>query len=239
MIVTEHFVYIHISRTGGTFLNRVILGQIPGARMLQYHGHLEDLPSAYSHLPVIGFVRNPWDWYVSMFNDYRQKRQFAFQILSDEGTLDFQNTITRYLNLGDGSAKSQGLLRQLSAMAPETHELGQPGGVNLPGLKAQHFACFPAGIGYYGWLFELMFRSRYKQLIHYGRFENLREDALCLFEETGVKITKHMIAYLRLAPSLNKAVRPKGYAAIYSPTLRELLAVREQSLIERFGYEFS
>ncbi len=238
MIVTEHFVYIHLSRTGGTFLNKLILSQIPEARMLQYHGHLEDLPSAYSHLPVLGFVRNPWDWYVSMFNDYSRKRQFVFQILSDEGTLDFSDTITRYLNLGDGSASSRQLLRQLSARAPETHQPGLPDGINLTGLKARHFACFPAGIGYYGWLFELMFRCRHEPLIRYGQFENLREDALRLFEETGVKITKPILAYLRLAPALNQAVRPQGYADMYCPALGELLAAREQSLIEKFGYQF-
>lgn len=70
MIVTNHFIYIHVSRTGGAFLNKLILEQVPGARMIQYHGHLRDLPAEYSHLPVIGFVRNPWDWYVSMYFDY-------------------------------------------------------------------------------------------------------------------------------------------------------------------------
>ena len=44
MIVTDHFVCIHVSRTGGTFLNKLILQYIPGARMIQYHGQLKDLP---------------------------------------------------------------------------------------------------------------------------------------------------------------------------------------------------
>jgi hypothetical protein len=39
----------------------VILEEVPSARMLQYHGHLEDLPEEFVHLPVIGFVRHPWD----------------------------------------------------------------------------------------------------------------------------------------------------------------------------------
>ena len=64
MIVSDYFVYIHTSRHGGTFLNKLILDYVPGARMIQYHGHLKDLPAQHAHLPVIGFVRNPWDWYV-------------------------------------------------------------------------------------------------------------------------------------------------------------------------------
>ena len=80
MIVTKHFVYIHTSRTAGTFLNKLIIEHVPGAEMIQYHGHLCDLPERYSHLPVIGLVRNPWDWYVSMFFDYRRKQQYIYQV---------------------------------------------------------------------------------------------------------------------------------------------------------------
>jgi len=238
MIVTDHFVYIHVSRTGGTFLNRLILSQFPDARMLQYHGHLENLPSVYSNLPVIGFVRNPWDWYVSMFNDYRRKPQYVFRTLSNGGQLDFSDTVTRFLNLGDGSMESQELLRQLIEMAPETIDPGQTVGKNLPGINKKHFASYPIDLGYYSWLFELMFRSKAKQHIHYGYFENLREDALRIFEEIGVKITKSIIAYLKLEPSANKSARPEEYSDIYGIELRELLAMREQALIERFGYEF-
>ncbi len=118
MIVTEHFVYIHTSRTAGTFLNNLILKQVPGARMLQYHGHLQDLPEEYSHLPVIGFVRNPWDWYVSMFGDYRRKQQYVFEIISDGGALDFEATVSRFLRLGDKSVQSKKLLHRLAHASP-------------------------------------------------------------------------------------------------------------------------
>jgi len=57
MIVTDYFVYVHVSRSGGTFLNKLIAEHVPGARMIQYHGHLKDLPAELSHLPVIGFFR--------------------------------------------------------------------------------------------------------------------------------------------------------------------------------------
>lgn len=239
MIITDYFIYIHVTRTGGTFLNHLIMNQVPGARMLRYHGHLGDLPSDYSQLPVIGFVRNPWDWYVSMYNDYRRKQQYVFQIISERGALDFNHTVARFLNLGDGSAESRDLLRKVEEAAPAT--LGPPcsGQKHLPGLKKEHFAHYPAGIGYYGWLFDLMFRSEDARQIHYGRFENLREDAMRLFEETGVSITKQIAGYLKLAPPTNAASRPKKYIDAYSPKLEQLLAEREQALIERFGYEFS
>ena len=239
MIVTDHFVYIHVSRTGGTFLNRLIMNQVPGARMLQYHGHLGDLPAAYAQLPVIGFVRNPWDWYVSMFSDYRRKRQFVFQILSDRGTLDFERTASRFLNLGDGSPASRRLLRHLARVAPRVIDARQPARNHLPGLRSEHFANYPEGIGYYTWLFQLMFRSERDQAIHFGRFENLRAEARRLFEETGTPVTNRIAAYLEEARPLNVSPRPKNFVGAYPPELEQLLAEQERTLIDRFGYEFS
>ena len=237
MIVTDHFVYIHVSRTGGTFLNRLILNEVPGARMLRYHGRLEDLPVVHAQLPVIGFARNPWDWYVSMFHDYCRKRQFVFQILSDEGILDFERTIVRFLNLGDGSVESRGLLRHLAAAAPVNLSEGKPGRNHLPGLRAEDFVRYPANIGYFSWLFGLMLPTQPGREIHIGRFENLRQDALRLFRETGVPMTNRIVSYLEKAPPLNASSRPRGFDGAFSPELKLLIAEREHAYIARFRYE--
>ena len=239
MIATDHFVYIHVSRTGGTFLNRLILDCFPGARMIQPHGHLADLPAAFAHLPAIGFARNPWDWYVSMYHDYRRKGQFVFDTLSERDSLGFAATVRRFLELGDGSAASRGLLRRLAAAAPERIDAAKPGrGNQLPGLTAAHFQCYPEGVGYFSWLFDLMFRGGDGRQVLFGRFENLREDALRLFAQTGAPITNHIAGYLALEPAHNASPRPEGCKDAYSPALRRLVATRERSLIERFGYEF-
>ena len=136
MIVTKRFVYIHTSRTGGTFLNKLILEHVPGAQMLKYHGHLGGLPEEFSHLPVIGFVRNPWDWYVSMFFDYRRKQQYVYRIISEQGTLGFEATVSRFLRLGDNSVQSKRLLGRLVEAAPTIISAQTPGRRGLPGLRA-------------------------------------------------------------------------------------------------------
>jgi hypothetical protein len=153
MIVTEHFVYIHTSRTAGTFLNRLIREHVPGARMLQYHGHLRDLPEEYSHLPVN-----------------------SFQI---------SNT------------------------------------------------------GYYSWLFQLMYETDRHHDIHIGRFENVREEALRLFEEFGTPITNGIRSYLKENNAMNSSRRPRSYVEGFEPELEQLVAEKDKYLIDRFGYQFS
>jgi len=107
--------------------------------MLQYHGQLRDLPGVFSHLPVIGFVRNPWDWYVSMFFDYRRKQQYVFEIISDGGVVGFKETVSRFLRLGDNSVQSKKLLGQLVKAAPTIINARTPPRLGNPGLRSEHF----------------------------------------------------------------------------------------------------
>jgi len=239
MIVTDYFVYVHVSRSGGTFLNKLIKEHVPGARMIQYHGHLKDLPVEFSNLPVIGFVRNPWDWYVSMFSDYARKQQYVFQILSNRGALDFEATVTRFLTLGDDNPDSKKLLRRLATVAPRVIDARRPSRNHLPGLRSEHFENYPCDMGYYSWLLQLMFESEHDQQIHFGRFENLREEALRLFEETGTPITSGIKAYLATAEPLNASPRPESFVGCYRPELEQLVARQDGHLIDQFGYTFS
>ncbi len=239
MIVTNHFVYIHTSRTAGTFLNKLILEHVPGAQLLQYHGHLGDLPAEFSHLPVIGFVRNPWDWYVSMFFDYRRKQQYIYKIISDGGPLGFEETVSRFLRLGDNSVQSKRLLSRLVKAAPTIISAQTPGRRRHPGLKSEHFANYSEDQGYYSWLFRLMFESKNSHRIHIGRFENLREEALRLFTITGTPITDGITAYLEKSEVLNSSPRPKDFIGGYPPELEQLVADKEKYLIDQFGYDFS
>jgi len=212
---------------------------VPGAQMIQYHGHLGDLPEEFSHLPVIGFVRNPWDWYVSMFFDYRRKKQYVYRIVSENGTHRFKETVSRFLRLGDNSDQSKSLLAQLVKAAPTVIDAEAPSRRDFPGLRSEHFASYPADRGYYSWLFQLMFESKRTHRVHIGRFENLREEVTRLLMATGTPITSEIKAYTSEAKGLNLSPRPRDYAWGYPPELERLVADRDKYLIDQFGYAFS
>jgi len=207
--------------------------------MIRYHGHLKDLPEEFSDLPVIGFVRNPWDWYVSMFCDYRRKQQYIFQVCSNRGALGFKETVARFLNLGDGSIQSKRMLARLATLAPRAINARTNPRRGVPGLRSEHFKNYPENVGYYTFLFQLMYESDRTHQIHIGRFENLREEALRLFELSGTPITRRITNYLNEARPLNRSDRPETYIGGYPPDLEKLVAKRDSYLIDRFDYEFS
>ncbi len=207
--------------------------------MIQYHGHLRDLPERYRHLPVIGFVRNPWDWYVSMIMDYRRKQQYVYKILSNSGELGFEATVGRFVTLGDRSEQSNRLLEKLVKAAPITINEGVAGRRKLPGLRSQHFADYPENIGYYSWLFQLMYRTENDHQVHIGRFENLAEETKRLFDLTGTPVTSGIAAYLDRSEVLNSSPRRKDFLGAYTPELEQLVRDKDQFLVDKFDYEFS
>ena len=91
MIVTDKFVFVHLPRTGGTFVSEVIRKFFPSAHEIGHHLPRELLPREYSHLPVLGTVRNPWEFYVSLYH-YAWARDAASILvswMSENGRLGF------------------------------------------------------------------------------------------------------------------------------------------------------
>jgi hypothetical protein len=85
VIITDRFVYIHMPKTGGTFVTEM-LRHLYGLRgspnpwrrtywkltiknytSLNKHGTCSQIPREYGHLPIVGCVRNPFDRYVSTY----------------------------------------------------------------------------------------------------------------------------------------------------------------------------
>jgi len=87
MIATGRFVYIHLHKSGGSFVNECVTRYFADARQLGYHWPLALLPRELRALPLLGFVRNPWSYYVSWyaFQVQRPRPNALFRSVSDDG----------------------------------------------------------------------------------------------------------------------------------------------------------
>src|SRR5205085_10841821 len=127
MIATDRFVFLHLHKSGGTFVNHWLGRHFPDSRRIGYHLPRSRIPVEFAHLPVLGLVRNPWSYYVSWFSFQAAmaRPNALFRILSDEGRLGFESTIRAMLNLGSGGRHFDAVVTALP------HTYGRRG-LNLP-----------------------------------------------------------------------------------------------------------
>jgi hypothetical protein len=229
MIVTPRFVFLHLHKSGGTFVNECLLKYIPDARLVGYHLPRRLLPPEAVNLPVLGIVRNPWSYYVSWYSFQleRPHPNFLFRILSDDGRLDFEQTVRNMLDIGAGSLRLDMLLRAL------------PSAYSNQGLNLPNFALAPirnSGLGFYSYLYRYLFEGTGRPAT-VSRMEDMREDLIPMLEQSGQPVTPEMSEHIRNELPRNTS-QHAGYAAYYNSALRRLVARRDEEIIARHRYRF-
>ncbi|WP_129640941.1 hypothetical protein [Peristeroidobacter agariperforans] len=229
MIVTPRFVFLHLHKSGGTFVNAGLVQHIAGARQLGYHLPRSMLPGQYTALPLLGLVRNPWSYYVSWYSFQRSRPRpnALFQTISNSGALDFGGTIRNMLNL----ERDPALLDRVLAALPAAY-LNQ--GLNLPS-----FALAPirgSGLGFYSFLYRYLYGPDITA-VRLARMEQLRVEVPQLLESAGEPVTSALRDYMSTAPALNTSEHAP-YRQLYDAELAQLVDERDRLVIERHGYSF-
>jgi hypothetical protein len=234
MIVTDKFVFLHVPRSGGTFVTEVIRKFFPSAREIGYHFPRELLPREYSHLPVLGTVRNPWEFYVSWYHHQHANKRYSpfknvlFCTVSEDRTLDFVQTIRNALDLGVSDDKLDFLIQA----CPETVDYQER---HIPNVTKDVMRKIRgSGTGLYTFRFNQLFGQA--DDIFFCRVASLRTDLMAFFERIGVAsddLRSHVLGLDK-----KHASEHRHYSTYYTPELAELVGIRDRQLVERFGFTF-
>jgi hypothetical protein len=230
MIVTDKFVFVHLPRAGGTFISALIKKFFPSGHEIGYHLPWELLPKEYTHLPVLGAVRNPWEFYVSWYYHVwpRDAATVLVSWMTENGTVAFPGTTRNALNLGSDNER----LDRLIEMLPEVVDYRRR---NIPNITKDAMRKIRgSGVGYYTFRFNHLFGTQDNVFI--CRLETLRQDLVAFFEGIGVA-TDELREYVLCSDKQNMAEH-FHYATYYTPELAELVLIRDRPVIERFGYVF-
>lgn len=215
MILTRHFVFVHIPKTGGSFVRAVIQRHAPVAWQVEtsdLHPSVRDIPASHRHLPRFAVVRNPFSWYVSWFH-YKVATQGAgdgppdpdaafdpfFELVTDGGQADFGTALRRAF---DARPELQG------GAGPYSQLLMELVGADGSGCR-------------------------------FGRMETLRED-LSGFLQAVVPagdggVPAPMAAAIQERPAHNTS-KHAHFSSYYDPKLRALVEARDRAVFDLFGY---
>jgi hypothetical protein len=234
MIATRQFLFVHMHKTGGQFVNQLLLQHYPDARAIGYHLPRSEAPAGLKSLPALAFIRNPWDWYVSWyaFNLAVPLRNPIFRAVAEAGKADFKTAIHTLLHLGH--PLYAGLREEIAAGLPESREGNQGSGITQAAIRS--FADPDAG--YLTWLMRYMcYADASAQGLHMGRMEQLREELPLLLEECGAAPSPGLREAIAVAPAVNTSPR-RDYHGYYDDELRDMVAERDWTIAESFSYSY-
>ncbi|MGB3511967.1 MAG: hypothetical protein WBA93_22555 [Microcoleaceae cyanobacterium] len=269
MIITDKFVFVHLHKSGGTFVGKIILELFPQARQIGYHYPITMIPSEYQNLPVLGVVRNPWDFYVSYYAfqkslvakfeaekgnlseteyqllvdrgiDPRNGIDILFDVLSNEGRLDFFQTTTNFLNLGNPAGK---LNEVLELMPLELGRRGKFTPVQKDGFRGMNVTkddlekIRDTGEGFYTFLFKHIYGIKNNN-VYFARMETLRQDLITFLQQVGIEINQSKQEFIQGAVKENVSIH-KNYMSYYTSGLENLVREKEDFIIDKFAYKFS
>ncbi len=268
MIVTEKFVFIHLHKSGGTFVNKVLHHLFSSSRQIGYHYPTNMIPCEYCHLPILGVVRNPWDFYVSYYAfqkslldqleakqaklsttesesladsgvDLRNGIDVLFELLSNDGKLSFAETTANLLNLGTSGGK---LDEVLELMPTELGRRGKSTPVQREGFRGMNVTRDELenirGTG--EGLYTFLFRRMYGEAegVYFAKTDTLRQDLVTFFAHVGIELDRQAKEYILTAEPENASNR-NHYSKYYTSAIENLVRERDAFVVDKFDFEFS
>jgi len=230
MIVTEKFIYIHLHKSAGTFVNRFVNLYFPNNQTIGYHFPARYIPEQYAALPIIGCVRNPWDFYISWYFFQLQKKHSnpLFMATSKAKTLDFNATMERLLSLNDNIP----LLNQILTQLPD-HFVAS--GMNIP--RSVLGRLHGSALGLYSFLYQWMYADAPTEP-QLAKTEELQESLIAVLLKSGVSISSEMSHFLQRRGHEN-ASEHSHYAQYYSQEIRDRVAQLDQLVVNKHKYRFN
>lgn len=226
MIVTDKLVFLHLHKSGGTFVNTLLRRCVPSAQPIGYHLPYREVPASYRDRPVLGTVRSPWAYYVSWFHFQasKPKPNILFHVCSDGGTLGFNETVENLVGLSDDEPR----LALLEKGLPDTYGVS---GINLTKkCVGEMRAC---GLGFYSFLYERLYAGARQPTVL--RVERLREELRTALASLGHLPDTCADRFLDEAPPLNVS-QHEPPAFYFDTRLSTLVAQRDRQLIDRYDY---
>ena len=230
MVVTSIFTFIHLHKSAGTFVNNFIARFFKEQEIIGYHLPARFIPKEFHSLPIIGCIRNPWDFYVSWYFFQLQKQQSSplFLAVSNDKTRDFNGTIERLLLLNENEELLVKIIKRLPSNFVNS-------GMNVPGHVLGKI--LGSDVGLYSFLYQWMFFDAHSapNMLKVEDFPSALEKILISFD---CNVLPEMRNYLLSGAHANKSSH-SHYSKYYSKEIADRVMILDRPVIENYGYVYS
>ena len=214
VIVSDDFVYLHMPKTGGGTIRSVLKSVLPKRYARNGpHPHVHPgwryIPPEASDLPVLCYIRNPWDWYVSwyMFSNHQTPRPAKLWVSGFGDHPDFPTFLRRACT---------------GRLDHDREEIAAP---------------LRRGEDFYTVRLRDLVGGLSDDRVTYGRFERLFDDLDGFLRGVGAPVPDDFVAQAGGVPGVHLGSRGP-YRDYYDDETRALVERSCSDVVERFGYTF-
>lgn len=236
MLIHDRFIFLHVPKTGGMFLRDVLKRELAPGTVLEgpiTHATRGDIPEALQARPILAYVRNPWDWYVSIYHHgiapstAPPANPYDARIMAKvfgNYTYDFGEMVRVACSKGD-----------LGLEESEAREAMEHGSLTIR-LILQGYdpytACILAVIGA-----ESLDPNPTEPIVAIGRHESLVDDLESFVAEEEIVVADGAFSRMRDAKPINASTH-RHYRDYYDDGLRRQVGESCGLVVERFGYDY-
>lgn len=218
MVTTDKFVFLHLQKCGGSFIRNFMLENIPSAKnIVPQHDGYTTIKSNHKNKPVIGVIRNPWDWYVSLYHFHLpSKGSFMHPIIEKGGS--FKGFLNLFLN------KKKGRIHDINFDWVTKMDVGP--------YSYRVIKCFnKSGLNIKN-IGDCNFNG-----VNIIKMENLVFNFIDVLTEKGITLSDETINKLKSRNKVNTSAH-KNYRQYYDDNTIELVSKKDRLIIKHFNYEF-
>jgi len=264
LFVSDRFIFVELQKTGSTHI-RGLLKEVVGGSLMGKHNQVTPELLDGSRV-VLGSIRNPWDWYVSLWafgcgrlgdlyavatrrrkvrgHGWRSDPLGAIGHLAEELRRDPDEWRRVYADPDDPAAFRRWLFLVLERLPYQAYDYGAASlgrHVGLMSYRYLHLYCTIAGTGEAlgrlgGYEAIAAFEREHNLVDHFIRNEALEDTFIDALERSGVTLTDAQRARIRGRKRLNTSSRRRDTGYFYDAGAAALVEERERLLIDRFGY---
>lgn len=219
MIVTDTFIFLHLQKCGGSFIRDFMLENIPTSVKInpQHDGYNTIKPNDLDK-PVIGIIRNPWDWYVSVYH-YHLPSKGSFMSPLIQG-----KTFKEFLKLF--LTKNTGVVHNL--------DFNWMGRMNLGPFTYRVVRTFNET----SLNLESINSANFNKVTIIKMEGDLVSNFIKGLSDNNITLSKEIEHKLRSKAKVNTSNRDNDYRKYYDNETRELVAEKDEVLVELFKYKF-
>ena len=239
MLIYDDFVFMHTPKTAGYFVKEALIAELAApSEQLKGHAGWDSIPAAAVGRPVLMYVRNPWDWYVSWYhwmiginlsrksNAEVQENQWLRLLfgedlkIADDGPHGVNDFATMVRSACENLDPRHPLMAEMIANG-DRHAEAVADGDDFYTANVKKVA--GAGLG--------------TDLLTIGRYESLFDDLAEFFTQNEIAVDDGLVPRMEARQPVNASPH-RHYREYYDDELRDLVGRSCRELIEGFDYAF-